>query len=159
MLMWYVKPLSGHTKHRQTHLDTFIFVQKSDPQTIRVWLWLLPYKGPLCKRCFHRNEGIQDVLNVEVWVILKIIVPGTGAWADNQVTPQEFVLDARRIIIGPGNVDLKQIFRAVPRWETSRGASLRTPDIHTKQLMGPWSLLSSQGNPFFFNLSEQPQEV
>jgi hypothetical protein len=67
------------TKHRQTYQDIFVFVQKLDPHTIRVWLWLLPYKGPLCKQCFHRNDGIKDVLNVEVWVVLKIIVPGKRA--------------------------------------------------------------------------------
>ena len=69
----------GHTKHRQTYLDIFVFVQKLGPHTIRVWLWLLPYKGPLFKQCFHINEVIKDVLNVEVWVILKMIIPRTEA--------------------------------------------------------------------------------
>ena len=48
-------------KTKTDYLDTFIFVQKLDPHTIRVWLWLLPYKGPLCKQCFHRDKGIKDV--------------------------------------------------------------------------------------------------
>jgi hypothetical protein len=56
---------------------------------------------------------------------------------DNQAMPQKFVLNARRLIIGPGNVDLKQIFKAVPCQEMSRGASLRPQDVHSKQLMGP----------------------
>ena len=29
---------SGHTKPKQTYLDTFVFVQKLDPYKIRVWL-------------------------------------------------------------------------------------------------------------------------
>ena len=79
MLMKSVMLPSSHTKQKQTYLDTFVFVQKLNPHTIRVWLWLLPYKGPLCKQCLHRDEGIKDVLNVEVWVTLEMIIPGTEA--------------------------------------------------------------------------------
>ena len=74
--------LSGHTKQRQTYLNKLIFVQNSDPHTIKVWLWLLLYKGPQCKHCFDRNEGIKNVVNVEVWVILTMtivhLVPSVG---------------------------------------------------------------------------------
>jgi hypothetical protein len=73
---------------------------------------------------------------VEVWVILKMIVPGTEAQVDNQIVPQEFFFSERRVIIGPGDVDIKPGFRAVSCREMSRGASLGPPDIHRKQLMG-----------------------
>ena len=36
-----------------------------------------------------------------------MMVPGTETGSDNQVMSQEFVLGAERVIIGPGNVDLK----------------------------------------------------
>ena len=40
----------------------------------RDWPWLLLCKEPLYNQFFHRNKGIKYVLNVEVWVILKMIV-------------------------------------------------------------------------------------
>jgi hypothetical protein len=40
-----------------------------DPHKIRVWLWLLPYKGPLCKQHFHRNKVMKYFFLNEVWVI------------------------------------------------------------------------------------------
>jgi hypothetical protein len=91
---------------------------------------MLPYKGPLCKQCFHRNEGI-NVLNVDVCATLKVIAPGTEARAYNQVAPQEFVLNAGGVITGLENIDLKQIITVVPCQETSTGS----PDIHSKQRM------------------------
>ena len=44
-------------KAKQTYLDTFIFVKKLDPHTIRVWLPLLPYKRPLCKVVLIHHQG------------------------------------------------------------------------------------------------------
>ena len=55
----------------------------------------------------------MHVLSVEVWVILKVIVlievPRVGKLA----VLQEFVLDAGRATTGLGNVNPRQIFRAV----------------------------------------------
>jgi hypothetical protein len=88
----------GHTKQRQTYLDKLVFVEKLNPHEIRASLWILPYKGPLFKQCFSRKEGIKGVVNVEVWVFLKMIVLGTDVRVHNQVAPQEFVLSLGGVI-------------------------------------------------------------
>jgi hypothetical protein len=49
---------------RQTYLDIFVFVQKLDPHTIRVWLWLLPCRELQYMQCFHSAEAIRNVLSV-----------------------------------------------------------------------------------------------
>jgi hypothetical protein len=79
----------------------------------------------------------KDVLNVEVRVTLKMIALGTKACTDNQVVSQEFVLNSRRVTTGPGIIDVKQIIRVIPCQEMSRGISLRPPDTHSIQLIGP----------------------
>jgi hypothetical protein len=56
----------------------------------------------------------MHVLSVEVWVILKMIVLGVEVpRAGNQAVLQEFVLNAGRATTGLGNVNPRQIFRAV----------------------------------------------
>ena len=55
-----------------------------------------------------QRQRIKCVLNVEVWVILEVIALGTEAlYAGNQVVPQEFVLDARKVITAPENLNLR----------------------------------------------------
>ena len=81
----------------------------------------------------------MHVLSVEVWVILKMIVLRIEVQrrVGKQAMLQEFVLNAGRVTTGPGNVNPRQIFRAIQCWEMRRGASLRPRDTHSKQLMGP----------------------
>ena len=84
----------------------------------------------------------MHVLSVEVWVILKMIVLGIEVpKVGNQAMLQEFVcqqfLNVGRVTTGPGNVNPRQIFRAIQCWEMRRGASLRPRDTHSRQLMGP----------------------
>jgi hypothetical protein len=86
----------------------------------------------------HRNEGITNVLSVEVWVILKLIVLRVEVLrVGKQAVLQEFVLDAGRATIGLGNLNPRQTFKAISCQETRGGASLRPQDTQSKQLMRP----------------------
>jgi hypothetical protein len=53
----------------------------------------------------------MHVLNVKVWIILKVIVLRTKVLKmGKQAVPQEFVPNARRATIGPGSAGLSQGF-------------------------------------------------
>ena len=68
-------------------------------------------RGPTYKQCSLRNEGIMHVLNVEVWIILKVIVLRTKVpRIDKQAMPQEFVPGAVRAATGQGSASLNQVF-------------------------------------------------
>ena len=80
----------------------------------------------------------MHVLNVEVWIILKVIVLRTKVLrVGKQVMLQEFVLGAGRATIGLRCANLSQAFWAIPCRETRGGASPRPQPTHSKQLMGP----------------------
>jgi hypothetical protein len=65
-------------------------------------------RGPTYKQCSHRNEGIMHVLNVEVWIILKVIVLRTKVpRIGKQAVPQEFVPGAAT---GQESASLSQAF-------------------------------------------------
>jgi hypothetical protein len=68
-------------------------------------------RGPTYKQCSRGNEGIMHVLNVEVWVILKVIVLRTKVpRIDKQAVPQEFVPGAVRAATGQESASLSQAF-------------------------------------------------
>jgi hypothetical protein len=53
----------------------------------------------------------MHVLNVEVWIILKVIVLRTKVpRIDKQAMPQEFVPGAVRAATGQGSASLNQVF-------------------------------------------------
>jgi hypothetical protein len=63
------------------------------------------------KQCSCGNERIMHVLNVEVWIILKVIVLRTMVLRiGKQAMPQEFVPGARRATTGPESASLSQAF-------------------------------------------------
>lgn len=50
-------------------------------------------RGPTYKQCSRGNEGIMHVLNVEVWIIFKVIVLRTKVpRVGKQAVPQELSL-------------------------------------------------------------------
>jgi hypothetical protein len=69
------------------------------------------HRGSTYKQCSHGNEGIMHVLNVEVWIILKVIVLRTKVLRlDKQAVPQEFVPGVGRATTGQENASLNQAF-------------------------------------------------
>ena len=80
----------------------------------------------------------MHVLNVEVWIILKVIVLRTKVLrVGKQVMPQEFVPGAERATTGLGYTNLSQVFWAVQCQEMREGLSPRPRLTQRKQLMGP----------------------
>ena len=68
-------------------------------------------RGPTYKQCSRGNEGIMHVLNVEVWIILKVIVLRTKVpRVGKQAVPQKFVPGAERATTGLGCASLSQAF-------------------------------------------------
>jgi hypothetical protein len=79
----------------------------------------------------------MHVLSVEVWVILKVIVPRTKVpRVGKQAMPQEFVPGAERTTTGLRCANPSQARWAIQCRETRGGASPRPWLTHRKQLMG-----------------------
>jgi hypothetical protein len=63
------------------------------------------------KQCSCGNEGIMHVLNMEVWIILKVVILITKVLRmGKQAVPQKFVPGAGRATTGPGSASLSQAF-------------------------------------------------
>ena len=120
----------NRTKDIQIWQDMTVFAQTSGRLVQLRW-------GPLYKQYSHRNEGIMHVLNVEVWIILKVIVLRTNVpRVGKQAVPQEFVPNAERATTGLGCASLSQAFWAAQCQEMREGVSPRPLLTQRKQLMG-----------------------
>lgn len=110
-------------------------------------------------QCLHRNKGITNVLNVELWVILKMIVLRVEILrVGKQAVLQEFVLDAGRATIGLGNVNPRTDIQGRLLLRNERRVQPQAPRYPQQAAYGAMKLLPSQRNSFL-NLSGQPQEV
>ena len=130
MLTQCAEPRFNRIRDRQIWWDISVFLQTLGH--------LVQFcRGPMYKQCSCGNERIMHVLNVEVWIILKVIVLRTMVLRiGKQAMPQEFVPGARRATTGPGSASLSQAFWAARCWETTEEVSPRPRLTRRKQVMG-----------------------
>ena len=136
-----------------------IFVQGLGHHIIRVWLSVLLSKGPPYKQCSRGNEGIMHVLNVEVWIILKVIVLRTKVLrVGKQALPQEFCPRCRKGNHWAKVCKSKPGILGLPLPGNERRGQPQAPTYSQKTAYGAMNLLPSQRDQFL-NLSGQNQEV